>query len=100
MGYSFFVQVKKRQYLNVAKSGGRFDCSFFKKEGGAIEHSVEKQPDTTQPLTLMRQRNIAPGRTRLRGFRGRSQPPPISYYFQNFLFSLWGDREIREFNEF
>ena len=41
----------------MAKSGGRFDCSFFKKEEGAIEHSAEKQPDTTQPPTLTRQRH-------------------------------------------
>ena len=32
----------------VAKSGERFDCSFRKKAGGAIEHFAEKMPDTTR----------------------------------------------------
>ena len=61
---------------DVAKFGGRFDCLFFKKEEGAIEHSAEKQFDTTQPPTLTRQRYIAPGRTRLRECRG-VQPTPL-----------------------
>ena len=67
---------------NVAKSGGRFDCSFPKKGGGAIEHFAEKQPDTTRPLTLTRQRHIAPGRTRLRGCGGRSKSPEKKHKIQ------------------
>jgi hypothetical protein len=30
----------------------------------------KKQPNTTQPPTFTRQRNIAPGRTRRRGYKG------------------------------
>ena len=57
----------------MAKSGGRFDLSLLKKEEGQNEHSAEKQPDNTQPLTFTRQRHIAPGRTRRR-VQGRRKP--------------------------
>ena len=51
-----------------------------------ICHSSKKRRDKTkippknsqtppQPLDITRQRNIAPGRTRLQGLGGRSQPP-------------------------
>ena len=38
-GYANVTAYPKK---NVAKSGGRFDCSFPKKREGAIEHSAEK----------------------------------------------------------
>ena len=46
-GYANVTAYKKRACSPpiVAKSGERFDCSFPKKGGGAIEHSAEKQPD-------------------------------------------------------
>ncbi len=74
-GYANVTAYKKRACSPkiVAKSGGRFDCSFPKKGGGAIEHFAEKQPDTTRTLTLTRQRHIAPGRTRRR-VQGRRKP--------------------------
>ena len=67
-GYANVTAYKKRACSPpiVAKSGGRFDCSFLKKGGGTIEHFAEKQPDNTQPLTFTRQRHITSGRTRRR----------------------------------
>ena len=46
-GYANVTAYKKRACSPpiVAKSGERFDCSFPKKGGGAIEHFAEKQPD-------------------------------------------------------
>ncbi|MBR1966580.1 MAG: hypothetical protein IKA22_08220, partial [Lentisphaeria bacterium] len=55
---------------------GRFDCSFHKKMEGAIKHSAEKQPDTTQTLTLTRPRHKTGLDIPRRGSQGGRRKPP------------------------